>query len=222
MNQGVTSFLRTAVLGASQGLGRAILGHLADSEGSRTLAVARRLEDVPPSVETFSCDLVQVERRRELIVRLRDFSPSAIFYCAGGGPYGPFGKKEWKDHQWAFDLNLLAPAEICHAAVRGDLPSVSQIVLVGSAVAEADSDLGACSYSTAKHGLVGLFKNLIEESTDIDFRLYSPGYMDTKMLPPGATVRQRSIWNPRDVAEDLLKWVRSAERNSHRRLALYP
>jgi len=220
MKQGATHFKRVAILGASRGLGRCIVNGLA-SETS-VLAASRRFSHMPEQVETVVCDFTREESRAHLHEKLMEFSPEQIIYCAGGGPFGSYGSKEWKDHLWAIQLNLIAPAEVAHWVVSRSLPTVKQLILIGSAVAEDGADANASSYAMAKHGLLGLYRSLIEETNMVDVRLYSPGYMDTDLLPPGATVRHRPLWSPDEVAEDLLSWCGSAERNTHRRLALYP
>ena len=100
---------------------------------------------------------------------------------AGGGPHGKFQSKEFKDHLWAYKLNLLFPAELIHWSLRN--LSLKQFVLVGSSVAESNADPLASSYSSAKHGLKGLVSSINAEGCDFDLRLFSPPYMDTDLLP---------------------------------------
>ncbi len=210
-----------ALLGASRGLGWALAEHLGEEN---LLLVARR----PPPQEKFerlkqarfqALDLAAAEQVEQILFpELSDFDPHRIVYLAGGGPYGPYGGKEWKDHLWAYQLSLLTPARLIHWVLKskqmGGLKRLQQLVFVGSAVAEDRADPGAASYASAKHGLKGLIRSLQAEPLDI--RLFSPGYMNTQMLPPNAWPRQQGerILEPEAVAQELWTWCQGLARLS--------
>ena len=71
--------------------------------------------------------------------------------------------------------------------------TVVAMALVGSAVAQDKPDPGASSYSSAKHGLKGLCESLQKESPKCAIHLFSPGYMDTDLLPANAWPRQQGL-----------------------------
>ncbi len=214
---------RIAVLGSSRGLGRAIVEAHSHREGVQILGFARKPGPEFSSVKWVQADFSKEEGQINCLNALSDFSPQRIIYAAGGGPFGPFSSRSWRDHLWSYNVTLLFPARLCHwALAQRSEARPSQVCLIGSSVAEARPDQNAASYASSKHGLIGLWSTLKEESDAIDWRLYSPGYMDTDLLPKGAVVRQQPVWDPRQVATDLLTWLDSGQRHDHRSLAIHP
>lgn len=186
---------RVVIIGASRGLGAelcAIASRQAEVLGvSRSQGHAARWfkqdlsKDISPLLET-----------------LKEFKPNQIFYVAGGGPFGDFASKDFKDHQWCFRTTFESAARVVHEF----LGKSDQIVLCGSAVAEANADPKAASYAAAKHALKGLYASIIAEKPSTDLRLFSPGYLDTELLPKNASVRYKGVWDPKVVAMDLWQW----------------
>ncbi len=212
---------RVALLGATRGLGWALARHLSGLSGAQgsqssqvdpvasLLVVGRKAPPADlPKAAFVSLDLASVQQVEEVLFpSLAQFNPHKIFYIAGGGPFGTFEKKQWKDHLWAYQLNLLTPARLLHWAFQAQgKTELRQVVFVGSAIAEDQGEREGASYASAKHGLKGLVRSLQRE--DLDVRLFSPGYMDTQMLPPNAWPRQQglSILSPEDVALELWTW----------------
>lgn len=212
----ITNSSRIAVLGASRGLGAAVVQNLL-SRQSVVLGIARKPSAA--KIEWCSADASQALGQATILKALKEFNPERIICALGGGPYGPFEKKSWDSHLWSFEVSLLFPSRLLHWALGS---SVGQFVIVGSSVAESAPDPGAASYSASKHGLVGLVSTLKMEQPGTDVRLYSPGYMDTDMLPKNAVARQQGVWNPNEIAKDLLEWMESGPRFDHRRLAIRP
>lgn len=135
-----------------------------------------------------------------------------FIYFAGGGPYGPFQEKAWKDHQWAWNVTFLSAARFFHTFLK--IPHFRQGIAIGSQVAENHADSGAASYAAAKHALRGLVLTLQKEGGDSkDLRLFSPGYMNTNLLPPAAWPRQAGlqIHEPDRVAQDLALWMQDSK-----------
>ena len=211
-----------AVLGASRGFGRAFCHRIwDDSEDRQLLAMARNEEllselkadlecpDKHPEqkkdlVEYFSCDFSREDGQIQAFHRLELFHPERIFYFAGGGPYGAFEKKAWKDHVWAWTVTFLFAARVVHWAMQHD---VEQVVLIGSAISESKGDPKAASYSSAKHALLGLVRSIHLENPAFDLRVFSPGYMDTDLLPAHAPPRHsEEMQSPEEVVEVLWKW----------------
>lgn len=205
------------LLGSSRGLGRAFALMGADLMGknleifssSRKMAALEQLKldmgDKVKSCDILACDFTNKSQREELLNKLEDWKPHRLFYFAGGGPFGAFEAKEWKDHQWAYELNLLFPAQLLHRSF--EWPELKQWILIGSAIADAKPDPNASSYSSAKHGLRGLVESLKLESKR-DIRFFSPGYMDTSLLPPQARVRQtHKVESTEAVAELILAQI---------------
>lgn len=210
---------RIVVLGASRGLGKALSQTLA-VEVENLLLLSRRaslLQDLQASLSSdcvakvMALDFANHQDQIKTQEIIQSFQPTRIIYCAGGGPYGEYHNKDWKDHRWCFEVTFGMPAFLTQFALNMD--SVKQITLIGSSIAENSEDKNAASYSAAKHALLGLHKTVSQESHGKDFRLYSPSYMDTDLLPPNAKARKdHPLSSPEDVASDLLQWIQD-ERN---------
>lgn len=161
------------------------------------------------SVETLRLDFSQPADFEKVAQHVDVFCPDRLFYIAGGGPYGDFVEKQWKDHQWALQVSFLTPMKLFHHCLKK--PFLKQIIAVGSAIAEDKADSGAASYAAAKHGLKGLLHSLQAE-TDKDVRLFSPGYINTEMLPLAAQSRLApgvKIHQPEDLAREFIDWART-------------
>lgn len=204
---------RIAIFGASRGIGAAIVNEVRDSS---LLLVSRRWSDNErPSSKKVTVDLADPNQWDAMLAELGSFSPTRLFYVAGGGPHGKYSDKEFKDHSWAYNLNLLTPARLLHWGARQ--PYLKQIIFFGSAVAESKADPQAASYSSAKHGLLGLVKTARGEMRDLDVRIYSPDYVATDLLPKSiqATLGDR-ILSPEEVAKDFIQWSNQGDGEFHR------
>jgi NAD(P)-dependent dehydrogenase (short-subunit alcohol dehydrogenase family) len=114
-------------------------------------------------------------------------------------------------------VSYRAHARLLHALARAR--RFEQVILIGSAVAEADGDPGAASYAAAKHALRGLYKSLRLDYPQWDVRLCSPGYMDTALLPPQARARAKGVYDPAQVASEIWLWASSTDIGGHK---VYP
>lgn len=212
-----TGLKRVAVLGASRGLGRATVNRLIASGGASALFVCSRkkqlLEEIANepsahgiSIDVFSADFSKAEEQNQVIDRLSQWNPDTIIYCAGGGPHGVFADKEWKDHLWAWNVSFLFPARLIHMFLPDK--SVEKMIFVGSAIAESDNNALSASYGSSKAALLSLVRAVQNGLSDV--RLFSPGYMNTEMLPPNALPRKQGVLlDPQNVAKVLLAWLDS-------------
>lgn len=199
-------------VGGRRGLGKAVRELWQKQRPDDVLALSSRIPYKDEGLKTIVCDLSQRAQLLELLQFVRDWKPQRIFYFPGGGPWGPFGSKEWKDHQWALQVSFLSAAEMIHAAMG--IPEVRQIVAVGSAIAECQPDQNAASYSASKHALRGLISTLNQEAPLKDIRLFSPGYMATDLLPHPAR-EGKNVLTPEALADQFLPWVLSPEASWH-------
>lgn len=206
------------VLGASRGLGAALL---AQAPAPNIYGVARR-PGALAQAKWLTADLTKEADVERMFADLARVQPDVVICCVGGGPYGAFQRQKWSAHLWAWQLSLLFPAQLLHWVLNQSTISVRQLVFVGSSIAENRADPLAASYSSAKHGLHGLFRTVRAEKPQLDLRLYSPGYMDTAMIPRGASVRQQRLWAVDDVAKDLWRWLKEGPAFDHRCLADTP
>lgn len=209
------SIEKVAFLGCGKGLGLAVLKCWQEKYPEHQLLLSSRTIQSKKH-PVFKCDFSKPSEVDQLILRLEDFSPQRIFYFAGGGPYGPYAQKKWADHDWALNVTLVTPMKLLNHFLSA--PYLKQFITVGSSVAEANADTNAASYSAAKHGLFGLIKTLHGEYPLKDIRLFSPGYMDTDMLPPKALPRMlgKPILPVESVAGAFLDWTIQPEAPWHK------
>jgi len=190
---------RILVLGGSRGLGAELVTQLREL-GHQSETLSRK--------SLWSADFSKREAWTDILQQVRQWEPNRLIYCAGGGPYGPFSKFQWKDHEWAFRVTFEFPAFLLHSLQQNLSSSLHQVVLVGSSIAEAKPDPGAASYCAAKHALRGLVSTLQQESPPFDLRLWSPGYMKTDLLPLQSEPRRSGLArDPREVASLMIQSI---------------
>lgn len=260
---------RVAILGASRGLGFAlaqeVMGHpvptrpATGSEGTMTiggaepdveaLLLASRHPNTPAvtagdattSIElsTLTIDFADPLSVERILSALKAGNYRQIFYVAGGGPFGSYWKKEWKDHAWSFQVSFQTPAQILHGlsridrrdGVQGTHPV--QFIAIGSAIAENRPEIHGAAYAASKRALRGLIESIQLEdafgraptvqressSSNLDVRLYSPGYMDTNLLPKNAWPRRegKPILDVSVVARDLWMWASDSTQRGQNR-----
>lgn len=180
------------LLGASRGLGWATYQVLQKRFPSADFfLVSRKIGE--GHFKSLKCDFSK-ELSSEFINEIIEFKPTAILYFAAGGPYGLFQDKKWSDHEWALKVSFLFPAQLLHHLMRVSIPSLKCFVAVGSSIAENKPDPGAASYCAAKHALKGLISTIQAENKSVfKVALFSPGYIETDMLPPQSWPRQQGL-----------------------------
>lgn len=209
--------MKVCVLGASRGLGLEFAKQLV--AGNELFLSARRMTEVkhvfPDSVQLKNFDFSKESNQEKILSELTQWQPELVIYCAAGGPYGEFQNKKWGAHAWALNVSLVFPAKLLHWGLQQD--SVQAMAFVGSAIAEAKADPKAASYSMAKHGLKGLIHSVIEEKPCKNIYLFSPGYMDTDMLPQNAEPRVKGevILSPQKVAQYCIENIKSRSQDWH-------
>jgi 3-hydroxybutyrate dehydrogenase len=213
---------RAVILGASRGLGAELVKQVCAAEYGavgfgRKESLLAALRERFPSFEYHVADFSRRAGQDDVLKFVLSEDYAKVFCVAGGGPYGRFADRDWKDHQWAWEVSYLFPARVLHTlAVARRTP---QVILIGSAVAESAADPMAASYCAAKHALVGLVMSLRAEYPGWDLRLFSPGYMDTDLLPKNAAVRQLGTYSPVHMAHELWQWSLGADSIGHK---VYP
>lgn len=199
------------LLGASKGLGKSFALLAAQKKSLELISISRKAN--------ISADFSQAEKFSENLELIQKFEADRVFYFAGGGPYGKFQDKAWKDHEWALNVNFRFPAFLLHQLLQSQ-NSIKQIVFVGSSIAESSTDPKASMYCASKHALKALLMTVQEEMKDLkstgefkDIRLFSPGYMDTGLLPAHAWPRQAAglLVSPDKNAELLWAWIHNED-----------
>ncbi|MBX3020792.1 MAG: SDR family NAD(P)-dependent oxidoreductase [Bdellovibrionales bacterium] len=214
---------RAVIFGASRGLGAELAkqacaaGYPVLGWGRKEKALAEQRER-DPLFEYRVADFSKSFGQDEAIRYLLGSEPfSKVFLVVGGGPYGLFQERDWPSHEWALQVSFIFQARVIHALLAAR--RLEQLILVGSSVAESAADPQAASYCAAKHALRGLYASVRAETPDWDLRLFSPGYMDTEMLPKNAAVRSKGVYSPSVVAGELWTWSLTADYGGHR---VYP
>lgn len=207
---------RVAILGASRGLGWATYQKMSvQFPDTQFLLVSRKIQNskVGINAQVLAQDFSKKPISQDFLQALIQFNPTQIIYCAGGGPYGVFESKKWSDHEWALNVNFLYPAQLIHEILNhiSEFKDLKSFTSIGSDIAETHPDLKASSYCAAKHALKGLMTTLqIENSTQIQFKLFSPGYMVTDLLPANSAPREANkAESPEKVAEKLIDFITS-------------
>lgn len=198
------------LLGASSGLGKAFAQWSESQTEAPDLFLMSRKSPL-------SADFSKEEEWEKIATQLQGLEPDRIFYFAGGGPWGPFNSKKWSSHLWTYRVNLLFPAFLIS---KFPWVGLKQATFVGSAIAENHPDADAASYSSAKHGLKGLITSIQAEKSlpQMDLRLFSPGYLDTPLLPSNAWPRQipGKVASTAETAVQLGDWIQQVHSaNSH-------
>lgn len=211
------------VLGATRGLGYEFVKCCAEKYGQvKWMLIGRkvdRLDRIRTSLtdsEILGADLSKTEDQDLVVEKIGQFSPDLLLYFAGGGPYGEFENKQWKDHMWAFQVSFLFPARLLHYCLKKWI--VGRFVAIGSQVAERKADPLASSYCASKHALMGLMESVVAENKSWQIGLYSPSYMDTELLPKNALPRHQGveILSPSEVAKDLMSWLEESNTLGYR------
>lgn len=207
---------KIVILGASRGLGSATYQALnlkyPDAQfilSSRKIENCQTYGNTKKIVQDFSKTPVDTIFFNEI----KNFNPTEIIYCAGGGPYGNFEIKKWSDHAWALNVNFLYPAQLIYEVLNKKLEFINlkSMTFVGSDIAEVKPDAMASSYCAAKHALKGLVSTLqTEASSKFKIKLFSPGYMATELLPAQSAPRLQNLAeNPAEVAKKLVEFLDS-------------
>lgn len=206
-----------AFLGCSRGLGREVAKQFFQMDSlERAILVARsqeNLDSLASETDKPNKILIQDFSKKESIMETLSMiereKPSRVFYFAGGGPFGKFADKQWKDHQWSLQVCFLTPARLLYELLQPEFEFVRQIVFIGSQIADSDADSMASSYAAGKRALKGLLESIWEEGVRRDLRLFRPGYMDTEMLPKNAKPRLEGacIVSPEDAARIFVPWA---------------
>jgi short-subunit dehydrogenase len=209
---------RYVILGASRGLGWAFYQNkFAAEPNSEFLLVSRKINESHRSdhqhVQICKNDFSVTPVSSNFLKVLKEFSPTYIVYCAGGGPYGHFENKKWSDHTWAINVNFMFPAELLHL-ISNDPESyrnLKSITFIGSKIAESNPDARAASYAAAKHALKGLVTTVQLESTlPFKVKLFSPGYILTDLLPLNSAPRiENKALTVDIVASQLVQFIDS-------------
>jgi short-subunit dehydrogenase len=204
---------KIAFLGCSRGLGNAVLKKW--DKNADVLLVSRKIELLQNLAREFNkaqirqCDLADEQSAVELTETLIQSQVDRVFYFAGGGPFGFFEQKKWKDNSWALHVNFLTPFYILHSMLKHN--SLRQFIYVGSKIAENNPEPMGTSYAAAKKAMRGVIESIKERPQQLKAHIdiFSPGYMDTDMLPPNAEPRLSGLAiDPNVIADEFITFAK--------------
>ena len=184
--------ITVAVTGAGHGFGRRI-AHDFDGLGARVFACDLSVEELADTatgtgIAAEAFDLTAPGAARGWISRVEEASggPVGVLVCNAGGVRGqvmhPLEEVPEADWHALFDINLHAAFNLCAAVAPGmKRAGTGRIVTVSSSAGLRASLTGIQAYCAAKHGLVGLTRQLCHElgPHGITVNSVAPGFAPT-------------------------------------------
>ena len=181
------------VTGASRGLGAAIARAISTA-GAELLLVARsqvRLRELsgclPGTVHIFAADLLDPSAPSAIVAEARKLWPrlDILVNNAGiTGPIGLFADNDWNEWRESFQVNFLAPAELCKLAIEWMASSGGGSIVNLSGGGATSPRARFSAYGSAKCALVRFSETIAAEVVDRGIRVncISPGMLRTDML----------------------------------------
>lgn len=197
------------IFGGSGGLGQALAKELLLFKSESHLKAynfSRRPSNFDYDIK---CDLSKTKESLEIFKKqFEELNPTAIFFLAGGGPFGSFVDKEFKDHEWALNVNFITPLAMIHHAQLVSKVSLT-LICIGSQISETKAHKNGLAYGAAKSAMSASVRTLQSECDpeEMAFHLYRLGYMDTPMLTKNSVPRanNETLLNPKGVVGQILK-----------------
>lgn len=201
------------LIGASEGLGRALAGLLA-AEGAHMILSARnadRLEALAatlPHARALPMDVTDSTSVRAAVARLGDID--GVIYCAGA--YEPMRAQDWNVDQAlkVSEVNFTgALRSLGHVVPQMAERGSGHIVLIGS-LAGFRGLPGAIGYSASKGALMQLAENLYMDlrGTGVKVQQINPGFIKTRLTEKNS-FDMPFILSPEDAAARTLKAMKS-------------
>jgi 3-oxoacyl-[acyl-carrier protein] reductase len=185
------------ITGSTRGLGAALTRAFWES-GADLVLVARNATDLERQLASLesrpgqvalqvAADLSRPEDVQRVIEALRSQLPRLdvlINNAAVQGPIGPLWRNDW--HSWlaAVQVDLLAPAALCHAAAPWMIESGGGSIINISGGGASGPRPNFSAYATAKSGLVRFSETLARELQpyNVSVNCVAPGAMNTQIL----------------------------------------
>ncbi len=185
------------ITGSTRGLGETLTRAFWHS-GAHLLLVARDADDLDGQVASlgarpgqtalrFAADLASPEAPWRIIDWARSQMAQLdilINNAAVQGPIGPLWRNDWHSWRAAMEVDLLAPAALCHACVPWMIESGGGSIINLSGGGASGPRPNFSAYATAKSGLVRFSETLAQEVQpyNVSVNCVAPGAMSTEML----------------------------------------
>jgi 2-dehydro-3-deoxy-D-gluconate 5-dehydrogenase len=181
------------VTGGRRGLGRAMVGGLADA-GAQLAVVARSPDDAGLAAELgprgipflyFAADLQDREQRRGLVQRVVERFGRLDILVNNAGVQERHPALEYTSDQWDRDIGLLLTAvmDLSQQAASVMIPQGGGKIIHIASISSFQGARNIIGYAAAKHALVGLTKCMANEwaSLNINVNAIAPGLIETDM-----------------------------------------
>ncbi len=178
----------TIVTGASRGIGFSLARHAAAAPDAEVLAVSRSgLPSPLPRCEDLRCDLSSRDGQRaaadaiERRLREKSWRKAVLVNNAGRvEPVAPIERADMDDFLRAYALNVVAPAALMQAFIRGSKPVPARsIINISSGVAQRPVQ-GWAAYCSSKAAL-DMVCQVVAAETGLRVASIYPGLVDTAM-----------------------------------------
>lgn len=199
------------IVGASEGLGRALATRLVES-GARVVLSARtvaRLADLSEALGGARTVAVDVTDRRSVVMAVAAAAPfDGVVYCAGR--YEPMTAADWDadEAEAICDVNFMGAMRVLGRVVPAMVRRGSgHVVLVGSLSAHRGLP-GAIGYGASKAALMSLAETIQADTrgTRVKVQLANPGFIATRLTDKNA-FRMPSIMTPDAAAQHIVKFM---------------
>ena len=209
----VSIYMWGVVTGASQGIGLALLTHLASTRNDVTLlGVARRVGEIPAlsNVCTLACDLSTDDGRSLLVEFLRGKEVAFLVHSAASMGELSLEATTVAGFRSTVSLILETPLFVTQA-VSDCMPPGSRVLLVSSGAADSYGIVRSPAFSVAKAG-----GKMLQQVFNVEFQAkgivtgtVNPGITDTPMLADWVATHAceglawEKVCKPRTVAKFL-------------------
>ena len=211
---------KIVITGASSGIGKAILTLLAQGEGNRIIAAARRVDslaDFGSNVIPFSCDLSGQEGVDALFDKIEEvFGKADIYFCNAGAPYyEKYDYKDWGRLSRIFELNTLSHMYTYSKYMHQLNGSEGRLVYTISAMGEMATP-GFALYAASKFAMKGFQEAIRYECPkNLKITCVYPVSTNTNFFSVATGGKKMSkpfpVQSPEKVAEAVVKGVEAGK-----------
>lgn len=173
------------VVGASRGVGRAIVNRMA-AEGAKLLVVGRdrgaldRLAREVTRTQTLAMDATLTSAPSDIFAALR---PDVLVVCGGARPPGrPIQELTWDEFSVNWNTDVRMSFEFCREALRAPLPAGSIVILISSGAALGGSPISG-GYAGAKRMQMFIANYAQKESDRLNLAVRFVALAPARIMP---------------------------------------
>jgi gluconate 5-dehydrogenase len=185
MTDGRTDLPHALVVGASSGVGLALVERLAATH--RVTGLSRRTDRLDQlanrAVIACYCDVANLESIGPAVERAVELNGriSALVYCAGVQLIRPMRATKVEDLRQVIDVNLTAALAFAAAMASQRISQPESVFCAVSSIAARRPEPAIIPYAAAKAGLEAVIKGLARELAPRRAVGVAPGWLDTEM-----------------------------------------